>query len=62
MKMKYSFIVPLELEGAKLPLVPLELEGAKLPLYKVAVQHRLTPRGRYVIVYNMSGKIFQAMR
>ena len=28
-------------------IVPLELEGGKLPLYKVAVYHLLTPRGRY---------------
>ena len=28
--------------------VPLELEGAKLPLCKVAVWHLLTPRGRIV--------------
>ena len=27
-------------------IVPLELEGAKLPLYKVAVYFLLTPRGR----------------
>ena len=30
-------------------IVPLELEGAKLPLYKVAAQHFLTPRGRHVV-------------
>ena len=28
-------------------IVPLELEGAELPLYKVAVQHLLIPKGRY---------------
>ena len=53
-----THIVPLGLEGAKLPLykvavqhlliVPLELEGAKLPLYKVAVQYLLTLRVRYI--------------
>ena len=30
-------------------IVPLELEGAQLPLSKVAVEHLLTPRGRSVI-------------
>ena len=29
-------------------IVPLELEGAELPLCKVAVQHLLTPKGRHV--------------
>ena len=31
-------------------VIPLELEGAKLPLYKVAVYALLTPRGRYSVV------------
>ena len=30
--------------------MPLELEGAKLPLYKVAVYALLTPRERYSVV------------
>ena len=29
-------------------IAPLELEGAKPPLYKLAVQHLLAPRGRYM--------------
>ena len=33
----------------ELNIVPLELEGAKLPLHKVAVQHPLTPRGRLAV-------------
>ena len=32
-------------------IAPLELQGAKLPLCKVAVQHLLTPRGRYMPNY-----------
>ena len=34
-------------ELTKTFIVPLELEGAELPLYKVAVKLLLTPRGRY---------------
>ena len=32
--------------------VPLELEGAKLPLCKMAVQHLLTPKGRIIHILN----------
>ena len=34
-------------------IVPLELEGAELPLYKVAVKHLLTPRGPFMVAYAM---------
>ena len=37
-------------------IVPLELEGAILPLYKVAVWHLVTQRGRIVKVQSMQGR------
>ena len=39
---KTADIIPIQLAE----FVPLELEGAKLPLCKVAVEHLPTPRGR----------------
>ena len=43
----YIDIYTYRYESSGTHYAPLELEGAKLPLCKVAVQHLLTPRGRF---------------